>query len=171
MFTLPNCCVSYYLEYLKLFRRKVVFLSRSFMVLIVIIFKSWIWEEIIIRVLLETPIEVSLETPRFSLETPIFSLETPYFHWRPHIFFGDPIFSLVTPYFHWRPPAFYWRPPCCHWRPTYFHWRPHIVIGDPQIFIWDPMKGPCLQWKGVSNSTPMMMISSQTIKSSENDVT
>ena len=56
------------------------------------------YEEIImIGVLMETPMDVSLETRRFSLETPRFSLETPRF-------------SLKTPYFRWRCPYFCLKP-------------------------------------------------------------
>ena len=44
--------------------------------------------------LLQTPMEVSLETPWFSLETPDF-------RWKPQIFDGDPRFSLETPDFRW----------------------------------------------------------------------
>ena len=85
-----------YLEHLN-------FVTRSFL--------GVLEEIIIIGVLWETPMDDSLETPRFSIEiprfsykTPKFSLETPFlvgdrhnfvrdphiFVVDPHIFFGDP---------------------------------------------------------------------------------
>ena len=82
-----------------------------------------------------------------SLETPMdVSLETPYFHWGPQIFIGDPRFLFDTPYFHWRPPD--------------FQWRPNVFGGDPHYFL--KYGGLQREIHGVSNKTQMLIISSQT---------
>ena len=77
-------------------------------------------EEIfVIGVILETPMDASLETPM----GPYFHWKTAYFYCRPqsHIFVGDPqIFIrdsqilLETPYFRWRSIQLYWNPPDFH---------------------------------------------------------
>ena len=81
--------------------------------------------------------DVSLETPRFLLKTPKFSLET-------HIFSLDPRFTFKTTYFRLRPPL-----------------KTHIFSFETPNFYLGVFNETSM---GVSNSTPMMMIFSQTRK-------
>ena len=70
-----------------------------------------------------------------------------------------------TPYFHLRPQNSRWRLQYFHWRPPYFFGGHPILSSETQIFSWEnPRFSSYLQRKfGVSNSTPMMMIISQTL--------
>ena len=88
---------------------------------------------------LETPIEVSLCTPRFSLETHRFLLETSSF-------------SLESPYFCWRPQTF-------HWRPQDFQWK---NWGLSCLGVSNETSMGVSNERGVSNSTLMLMIFPQT---------